>query len=78
MKNDFVEPIFYPWKCVDYGHFSLKFLKLWRAEIMLTNVHFFNPLVKHRIEVICLNYLCPSVDLMFEIFILSENCFLME
>ena len=35
---------------------------------MLTNVHFFNPLVKQGLEDICLNYFYPAVDLILENF----------
>ena len=33
---------------------------------MLTNVHFFNPLVKQGLEVICLNSFYPAEDLMLK------------
>ena len=43
---------------------------------MLTNVHFFNPPEKQRLEGICLNSSYPAVDLILENFHLVRELFL--
>ena len=43
---------------------------------MLTNIHFFNPLEKHGLEDICINYHYQAVDLILENLHLVRELFL--